>query len=533
MKLLVKEAIEEALKKLDIQKKVLLTDSKSFGDYSSNIAMTLQKELSKNPIEIAKSIIDNIDKEKYLIKKMEIANPGFINFFLDDEFYIYLLEKFSKNDFLIALDSPKTYNLEYVSANPTGFLHIGHARGAAIGDTLANILEFTENKVTREYYINDAGNQIDILAYSLFVRYQQILGDVKIQLPEDSYHGEDIKYFANILHQKIGEKYKNFAFNEEVKAFFKEQGVEIALDKIKKDLENFRVLFDVWSSEKEIYSRIPETLKKLKDVYVKDGATWLKTTNYGDDKDRVLIKNDGSYTYFTPDLTYHYFKKTRSKDTNYLIDFFGADHIGYVKRMKIALEQFGFEKDSLEILILELVKLVKNGKEFKMSKRKGNVVTLEDLIELIGIDNARFFLVERSSSSKIELDVDLIKQKNLSNGAFIIQYAHARASSILNKTKISLDVKLLNKTYENKFEIKLLNSLKEFPILIENIALNYKIHLLPQYLISLAKDFNSLYSNLKIIDSQDEDKLILLVKATKKVLKKGLDLLKVSAPERI
>ncbi|WP_041362784.1 arginine--tRNA ligase [[Mycoplasma] mobile] len=533
MKLLIKEALEDALLKLNISRKVILTDAKDFGDFSSNIAMVLQKDLGKNPLEIAQMIVEKINKEKFLIEKIEIVKPGFINFFLDHKFYVYLLEKFSKNDFLIELEKTYTYNLEYVSANPTGFLHIGHARGAAIGDTLANILEFANNKVIREYYVNDAGNQISILAYALYIRYQQILGNKTLNLPEDSYHGEDIKYFAKIFHKKYQEKFKNVDYSLEVENFFKDEGVKIALEKIKLDLKTFRVEFDLYTSEKSIYPLIEKSLKKLKNTYEQDGALWLKTTDYGDDKDRVLIKNDGTYTYFAPDLAYHYVKKTRSENVDYLIDFFGADHIGYVKRMQIALEQFGFSKDTLNVLILEMVKLRKNGTEFVMSKRKGTAISLEDLIELIGVDNARFFLVDHSSSSKLDLEIDLIAEKNLSNGAFIIQYAYARTNSILEKTKVTLDVKLIRKPFDDKFEMKLVNVLKEFPILIEKIAENFKIHLLSQYLITLAKSFNSFYSNSKIIDSEEELKLILLVKATQAVLKKGLDLLKVEAPERI
>ncbi|UWD34250.1 arginine--tRNA ligase [Mesomycoplasma molare] len=528
------EALEEVLKELKVSKNVVLTKSKDFGDYSTNLAMTLKKELNLTPMEIAELIVNKIDKEKYFISNIVIAKPGFINFFVKNTFFVDETNKILNLENKYGqLEQNQKINLEFVSVNPTGFLHLGHARGAALGATLANILSFAGNKVIKEYYVNDAGNQIDILAESVFARYQQHFGK-KYPMPENSYVGADVKWAAHVIIKLFKDKFVNSDLNDKkVKDFFKKASVSIMLGQIKRDLSLFGITFDKFFSEKTLYKnkKIDNALLKLKNTYNKDGALWLKTSDYGDDKDRVLIKKDGSYTYFLPDIAYHNEKMLADNGVDKLINVWGADHIGYIKRMEIAIDQLGFDsKKQFKVLTCQIVRLMKDGTELKMSKRKGVTFTARELIELVGKDAARFFMIDRSENSGLDFDVKLALESSQKNPVFMIQYAYARANQLLAKTHFKT---FSAKSFINENETKLVNTLKDFPELIKKISVNYKIHLLPEYLIRLAKDFNSFYSNSKIIGEEREESLIALVKATKIVLKNGLDLIGVSAPERM
>ncbi len=517
----IKEKIEFFLfKKWKIKKKVEITKSKNHADFSTNIAMQISSILKDSPINIANEIAKNIKIKS--IKKFEIANPGFINFFLNENAFFNIIEKIINEKENYGKNNQGKYiNVEYVSANPTGFLHIGHARGAVLGSSLVNILKFAGNKVDSEYYLNDTGNQVDILAKTVQFRYLQELGQ-NVKIPENIYKGKDIIYVAKKFVKKYKDSLKNEKFNR-----FKLESKNILLKKIKKDLKKYKVYFDIFTTEQEILDKnlIKPTIKKLeKNIYINKGASWLKTTNLGDDKDRVLIKSNGQFTYFMPDLAFHNLKLSRGYDE--LINIWGADHIGYISRMKIALKYLGLSSDKLDILIVQLVKLLKNGKELKMSKRLGTSYTIQDFLEEVSIDAARWFMIDRSNNSEFIFKIDFANSKNKNNPVFLVQYTHARANQLINKSKKYK----INGEYSLK-EKKIINLLNKFPNLIILISNNHKVNLLPQYLIELSNEFNSWYSNSKIIGNKNETIQVKLVKATKIVLKNGLNLLGINAPK--
>ena len=504
--------------------------NKEFGDFSTNMSLILAKKNKLNPNDLAKIIVDKFSLKNTLVKNIVIVAPGFINFYLVDEYYGHIVKKIIEEESNYGKDtSDLYYNLEFVSANPTGFLHVAHARGAALGDSLANILNHVGVKVTREYYINDAGSQINMLANACFVRYQQSWG-VDIELPEESYHGQDIVWCAEEIKKIIDDQWLQKEYKdieEEIKAM----SIAIMLKRIQEDMKSMNVEFEIYFSEKSLYdgSIILDQLQEIKGVISKDGATWLNTTEYGDDKDRVLIKQDGSYTYFLPDIIYHNIKISRDKKISKLINIWGADHSGYIKRMEIAMELMG-HKDQLEVIVLQLVKLLKNGQELKMSKRKGTSLYLSELVKQVGVDTARFFLVNRSPNSQIDFDLDLASMKTNDNPVFIVQYAYARTQQLINKSTI----KEFNKfDYTEQKEKDIIGILEQFPKLLKQISENNKVHLLPQYLINLSKEFNSFYSNSKILGNIKEIELLTLVKACGIVIKLGLSLLGVSSPERM
>ncbi len=502
-----------------------------FGEYTSNVALIGSKILSMTPHQCAQKIIDNFNFEKFNIKEIKIMGPGFLNFYFNDNHYSKIVYNiFSDDNFGKQLKKNKLINNEYVSANPTGFLHVAHARGAVIGDSLSNILEYAGYDVVREYYINDQGSQIDRLSISIYVRYHQELG-VAMELPEDSYAGIDIIWGAKKIIDQYGNKFLNVSYFE-CKEELKKISVNIMLEKIKEDLKQLGVEFNIWFSEKSLYTNglIDKQLKTLKGIYEKEGAKWLNTTQFGDDKDRVLVKSNGESTYFLSDTVYHNIKISREPKPIKLIDVWGADHIGYIKRVEAALELQG-HFDVLHVITVQLVKLIKDGKEMKMSKRKGTSLFMSELVSEVGKDTTRFFLLNRSNTSSIEFDLDLANMKTSDNPLFIVQYAHARIRQLFAKAN-SKDIDV-NKLHYEKNEYALINLLNKFPDLILQIAENYKVHLLTQYLIDVAREFNSFYSNCKIIDTERENELLCLSLACGNILKIGLKLLGISAPERM
>ncbi len=505
-----------------------------FGEFTTNIALVTSKQIGKQPKELAQIISDNFDKKKLNIKEIKIMGPGFINFYLDSSYYSNIVKEIIENkEFGRKPSNGITINNEYVSANPTGFLHVAHARGAALGDSLSNILDYAGYNVIREYYINDNGNQIDRLAISIYVRYHQELG-VQMELPEDSYAGIDIIWGAKEIIKKYNDKFLNVPY-EECKEELKLISTNIMLEKIKIDLENLGVTFDIWFSEKSLYTQglAEKQLKTLKGIYQKDGATWLETTKFGDDKDRVLVKSGGESTYFLSDTMYHVIKASREPKPKMLIDVWGADHIGYIKRVEAAMELQGYKSNSLKVITIQLVKLIKDGQELKMSKRKGTSLWMSELVEQVGKDTTRFFLVNRSNNSSIDFDLDLANLKTNDNPVFIVQYAFARTRQLLIKSNLKESNFNLDKLNFQDSEYPLINLMNKFPELIEQIAENHKVNLLAQYLIDLAREFNSFYSNSKIIGTERENELIILSVACGNILKNGLKLLGVSAPERM
>ena len=513
----------------------------SNGDYSSNIAMQLTRQLRRNPREIASLLVENIDLSTGLISKVDIAGPGFINMFVNKTSMTSIIgEVLQEKDAYgrSTYGNHIKYDVEFVSANPTGDLHLGHAKGAAVGDSICRILDAAGYDVTREYYINDAGNQINNLAASLFARYKQAFG-IECELPKDGYHGKDIIGIAAKVKEEYGDEFLNKDY-EEVRQTFRDIGVKFELQKIKDILAEYRVHFDVWSSETKLYENdmIRPTLEKLKEkgyTYEKDGALWLRSTDFGDDKDRVLIKGDGSYTYLTPDIAYHLSKFNRGYD--FLVDLLGADHHGYIARMKAAMQALGYNANQLEIDIMQMVRMVQNGEEVKMSKRTGNAVTIKDLIEDIGVDAARYFFVCKAASSRFDFDLDLATSKSNDNPVFYAQYAHARMCSILGQAK-KLDIELTDhfELIKEDKEIELVKHINEFRNVIIDSATSRAPHKIANYIQKLAQLFHSFYGECKVLDVENKElsaQRLALVEATRITLKNALNLIGVSAPEKM
>lgn len=537
----IKASIEKANLAEDIPEiKVEIPKDTKNGDYSTNIAMVLTKVAKRNPREIAQAIVDNLDTSKANVKQVDIAGPGFINFYLDNQYLTAVIpEAINKGDKFGCAEESKNTNilLEYVSANPTGDLHIGHARNAAVGDSLANILIAAGYNVTREYYINDAGNQITNLARSIETRFFEALGDTSHEMPADGYNGKDIIEIGKDLADKHPEM-KDYSDEERLKTFRK-LGVDYEMDKLKKDLADFNVHFDNWFSETSLYENgaIDNTLAKMNELgytYEADGATWLRTSDFKDDKDRVLIKKDGTYTYFTPDTAYHYNKINRGNDI--LIDLMGADHHGYINRLKASLETFGVDSDRLEIQIMQMVRLMQDGVEVKMSKRTGNAITLREIMDEVGIDAARYFLTMRSPDSHFDFDLELAKEKSQDNPIYYAQYAHARICSILKQAKeqgVEVTADADFSTITNEKAIDLLKKVAEFEPTIESAAENRAPHRLTNYIQDLASAFHKFYNAEKVLtdDAEKTKAHIALVDAVRITLHNALALVGVSAPE--
>ena len=517
---------------------------KSHGDLATNAAMQLTRIARKNPRQIAEAILEHLDTGKASIEKAEIAGPGFINFTLNKS-YLYpvigLVQEQGDNYGRVDAGQGRRIQMEFVSANPTGSLHLGHARGAAVGDALCNVLDYAGYEVTREYYINDAGNQVVNLCKSIEARYLQELGQ-DAEMPEDGYHGEDIKGFAKELAEKKGDSLLSLS-EEERTAFFREYGLEKELGKIKRDLERFRVHFDEWFSETSLYENglVEKSLEELKakgQTYDHEGAVWLRTTDYGDDKDRVLVKNDGTYTYLTPDIAYHRNKYERGYDQ--MINIWGADHHGYVPRMKAAMEALGNDPDKLTVLIAQMVSLFQDGEKVKMSKRTGKAVTMEDLMDEVGVDAIRYFFTMRSMDSHLDFDMDLAVSTSNENPVFYVQYAHARICSVFRQAeeqgvelKPLSEVNLSRLTAEHEYD--LLRKIGELPQEVSMAAENYAPHRLIRYVYELASLFHSYYRAERVIteDEEQTQARFALLGAVRTVIANVLRLMGVSAPDRM
>ena len=510
------------------------------GDYATNIAMVLTKLAKRNPRDIAEAIVSNLDNEKANVSKVDIAGPGFINFYLDQHYLTAIIpEALEKNEKFGHVDTPKNESilLEYVSANPTGDLHIGHARNAAVGDTLANVLDAAGYDVTREYYINDAGNQISNLARSIEVRYFESLGIEGYDMPADGYNGKDIIAIGKDLAEKRPEL-QSLSDSERLKVF-RELGVEYEMQKLKQDLTDFNTHFDNWFSETSLYEsgEIETVLEKMTELgytYEEDGATWLRTTDFKDDKDRVLVKQDGTYTYFLPDIAYHYDKIQRGNDV--LIDLFGADHHGYINRLKASLETFGVSSERLDIQIMQIVRLMQDGVEVKMSKRTGNAITLREIMDEVGRDAARYFLAMRSPDTHFDFDMALAKSQSQDNPVYYAQYAHARICSILKQAQekgVDMDADVDLSRIENEKAFDLLRKIAEFEGMVENAAAHRAPHRVTNYIQDLAAAFHKFYNAEKVLtdDVVKTRTHIALIEAARIALRNALTLVGVSAPE--
>jgi len=517
---------------------------KTHGDLSTNAAMQLTRIAKKNPRMIAEAILENLDREAAGIVQAEIAGPGFINFTLNKS-YLYpvvgTVHAQGENYGRIEDGKGKRVQMEFVSANPTGSLHLGHARGAAVGDALCNLLDFAGYEVTREYYINDAGNQVTNLCLSLEARYKQELGQ-EAEMPEDGYFGEDIKGFAKELVEREGERLLSLSQGE-LMEYLRTYGLEKEMQKIRRDLDRFRVHFDVFFSETSLYEngQVLDALDELRsrgEVFEEGGATWLKTTKYGDDKDRVLIKNDGTYTYLTPDIAYHRDKYARGFDK--VMNIWGADHHGYIPRMKAAMQALGNDPEKLIVLIAQMVSLFQGGEKVKMSKRTGKAVTMEDLMDEVGVDPMRYFFTMRSMDSHLDFDMDLAVSTSNENPAFYVQYAHARICSIFrqadeqNVTVLPLDQVDLSKLTANH-EYDLLRKLGELPEEIRIAAEGYAPHRLTRYVYEVSAMLHSYYKAERFIteDAAVTQARLALLGAVRTVIANVLRLIGVSAPERM
>ena len=536
--IIIKSALKNVynLENIDSLVMVEIPKLKDHGDFSSNIALRLAKVLKNSPINIANSLKSELENNDF-IEKVEVVVPGFLNFFVKKDSLSEIINKiidqgkdYGRNNF----GKNEKVMVEYVSANPTGDLHLGHARGAAYGDSLTRVLKFSGYDCLREYYVNDAGNQIEVLGESLYQRYLEALG-YEFDIEKIGYQGKDVKNIASKIAKDIKEKYVHDD-SDDRKLYFKKVGRELELSKIKKDLDLYRVSFDHYQSELDLYKdgKVKNTLEALKNsgfTYDLDGALWLRTTDFGDDKDRVLIKSDGSYTYLLPDIAYHKDKFDRGYD--HLINLFGADHHGYIIRLKAGLKILGYNSDNLDIQIVQMVRLMENGVELKMSKRTGNAITIRELCEDVGVDVARYFFISKPIVSHLDFDLDLARKHSSENPVYYIQYAYARCASILRRVK---EVKKLE-TYSlltNDKEVSILKELASFEQILVDICKYKEVNILCNYAYRLASLFHSYYNECKVIDETNSElttERLALVKAIKITLENALNLLGIEVKE--
>ena len=531
---IIKTSLDQLEIDFELNKIIIETPKESKnGDYSTNVALVLTKILKDNPMNIASKISTYIEDE--CIEKVEIANPGFINIYLTKK---VLLDEINK---IIELDknygknnsgNNERINLEYVSANPTGTLHIGHGRGATYGDNLSRILSYCGYDVIREYYINDAGNQMNNLGISIKERYKELCG-YDCNLPEDGYHGKEIITIA----KKIYDEYKDSKLNENI-SYFKKEGLNILLDEIKKDLDRFRVNFDVFTSEQSLYERgyvekVLNEFKKNNNCYILENALWLKTSEYGDEKDRVIVKNDGTYTYLLPDIAYHVNKIERGYQK--LIDVLGADHHGYINRLKGSLEILGHDSSILDIEILQMVRLLRDGEEIKISKRTGKTITLNDLIDEVGINATRYFFASKSLDTQMDFDLGLAVKNSNENPVYYIEYANARISKILNNYEENITPKEKYTTIEEEIAYNIMNKLIRFEDTVISAAEKKQPHIICNYVYDLASLFHSYYGAYKFItdDKTYTEERMLLLKAIKIVINNSLNLIGVIPREEM
>lgn len=513
----------------------------TYGDLSTNIAMKLAKKFKKSPNIIAQDIINSIPENNF-INKLDIAGPGFINITFSKDLYYELVKLLYNNKDKLGkfeLGKNKKVNVEYVSCNPTGLLHLGHGRNAALGDAIANFYEALGYEVTREYYFNNAGKQMDNLAESIYARYIQKIDDPNYSFPENGYHGEYIKEIADDL--IIGYKDKLKDNNPKNKDIIKKFGEQWCFDKIKKTLYRMGIKQDVYYNETSLYEegKIDEVINFFKEkglAYEKDNALWLKLSNMGLNEDRVIVKSTGEPTYRLPDIAYHREKYIRGYDI--IVDIFGSDHIATVPDVQAAIKYLGFDISKMKVVIHQFVTLTENGQQVKMSKRTGRSYTLDDLLDEVGVDVAKFFFIMRSANTHLEFDLNLAKEQSDKNPVFYLQYAHARICSIFEKAKqqgIQLNFNLENLYFEHQSEFSLIKELSRFDEILIKATEKCEPQILSDYLRILAGCFHNFYHHCRIIgaDEKNRNSRFILVDLTRIVLNRGLQLLGISAPERM
>ncbi|MGB9857260.1 MAG: arginine--tRNA ligase [Dictyoglomaceae bacterium] len=545
----IQKILEDALLKLkkrelnvdEIDIIIEVPKQKEFGDYATPIPLLIAQKNKKPPREVAQELVDNLST-KDIFEKIEIAGPGFINFFVSHKTLLEIINYIRKDldNFVRIPESHKKIQVEFGSINPTGPMHIAHARGVVIGDSLANLFKRVGWKVEKEFYINDAGNQIDLLGESLYARYLELQG-MECEFPKEGYRGEYLKDLARELLEK---KDKIDKMDEkEKKEFFKEYALKKMLENIKETLYNFGVEYDCWFSERTLHKEgklkeVLEILERNGYIYKKDSAIWFSSTKFGDEKDRVLIKSDGSPTYFLADIAYHLNKIERGFD--WIIDVWGADHHAHVQRMKGSLQALGYSSDILEVILVQMVRLLRGKEEVKISKRTGDFITLEEVQEEVGKDPIRFFFLLRSAESQLDFDIELAQKQTLDNPVYYVQYAHARCCSILRQAEErgidlkDLDLANLNLLKTEK-EKELLLILMRYPERLRDITRTLEIHLLPHYLLNLATAFHAFYDSCRVL-SENKDLTLArlnLVDSVRIIIKDGLSILGVSSPEKM
>ena len=527
----------------EIKIELEIPKEKSHGDLSSNIALKISKLVSKPPVDFANSLKEKLEELipssplKGAIDRLEVKKPGFINFFIGKSFLSGILLEILKEDKDFGrseIGAGAKMQIEFVSANPTGPLTIAHARQAALGDSLANIMEFLGYGVTKEYYLNDEGNQMNMLGASIRSRYLGLCG-IDEPLPEDGYKGA---YVIDIAGDFMKEHGKAHIGTKETDVF-REFGLQWILAGIKKDLADFGVRFDVWYSQKSLresgkVEKAVDALKKKGYIYESEGAVWFKSTLFGDDKDRVIYKSDGSMTYLTPDIAYHLEKFNRGFKK--LIDIWGPDHHGYIPRIKAAVQALGYPEDSLSVLIVQLATLYRNGQAASMSTRAGEFVTLREVMDEVGKDVARFCFIMRRMSSHLEFDLDVVKKESAENPVFYIQYAHARIWSILEYGKdADISAEFDPGLLVSPEETEIMRMLRQFPLIVVSSARTLEPYVVLQYLQDLAGSFHSFYNKHRVVN--DDPRLtksrVVLVDCVRVVLANGLRLLGVSLPKKM
>ena len=526
--------------------KLEVPKDKQHGDFACNIAMVLAKALRKAPRQIAETVVSHISTDED-IKQIEIAGAGFINFYLTPNWLYKTMEEIEvkgKDYGKIDLGKGKKVMVEFVSANPTGPMHMGNARGGALGDCLASVLEYAGYEVTREFYVNDAGNQIEKFGNSLNARYIQALkGEDAIEFPEDGYHGDDIKEHAKAFIEINGDKYLD-ATEEERKAALVDYALEKNVQALKTDLEKYRIYYDVWFRESKLHEsgEVMNAIKQLTDngyTYEEEGAVWLNCEKMGLEKNEVLVRKNGIPTYFAADIAYH-MNKLKTREYDWAINVWGADHHGHVARMKKALEAVNINSDRLDVVLMQLVRLMQDGEVVRMSKRTGKAVTLSDLLEEISIDAARFFFNMRSAGSHLNFDLTLAAEQSNDNPVFYVQYAHARICSII---RLLAEEGIKPESYANikpelltdETELALLKRLADLPEEIKAAAEALEPAGLTRYVMELATDFHSFYNSCRVKGEDEEltKARLKLIDSVRIVMGGILGMLKITAPEKM
>ncbi len=516
----------------------------SHGDFSTNISMVMASIQKMSPRKIAEAIIKNINDPGGILDKTEIAGPGFINFFLNKHSWHPVLQKIHEQDALYGasnIGKGKKIQVEFVSANPTGPLHVGHGRGAAVGDSVANILLFCGYNVEKEYYVNDSGRQINTLGRSVFLRYKELFG-ADVQFSEDCYQGDYVRDLAGKIRDDKGDKLLSMS-EEEAISYCARFAADNILSEIKEDLESFGVVFDRWYSEQSLYDsgkvdRAINDFRKQNIIFEDDGALWFRTKDFGDEKNRVVVRNNGLTTYFASDIAYHQDKFDRGFER--VIDVWGADHHGYIPRVSAAIEALGHTRDKFDVILIQLVNLLREGEPVAMSTRAGEFVTLRDVIKEVGSDAARFIFLTRHYESALDFDLELAKKKTNDNPVYYVQYVHARISSIARKAQergisdIVWDDAAISRLNEPE-EIQLIKTMARYPEIVRCSAEYMEPHRITYYLMNLAAAFHAYYNKHRVLTDEAELTLgrLYLVLAIKKIIRNGLSLLGVSAPEKM